>query len=187
MFALTAPPKLGRLLRRMPDNSTKNVSTFTQSMVGTCVCVTVSLCSRRKTFVPPHFFVSASQVNDGVILYDQKKPESVGWSAADSFSFTVSSPPAFLPPHTFTILISYQANEHHDNPHHKTRLLNNAGAVRLLCLCKNLSHMYCIFPLSTELFIFTNQNRSLPGGLMYGQCEFMVFKLCFPSVLVSLS
>ncbi|KAM7393119.1 hypothetical protein PAMA_007981 [Pampus argenteus] len=100
VFAVTAPPKLGRLVRRMPDNSTQNISSFTQSMV-----------------------------NDGVILYDQNKPESVGWSAADSFSFTVSSPPAFLSPHTFTILISYQANEHHDNPQHKTRLLNNAGAV----------------------------------------------------------
>ncbi|XP_044030460.1 chondroitin sulfate proteoglycan 4-like isoform X1 [Siniperca chuatsi] len=100
VFAVTAPPKLGRLVRRMPDNSTLNISTFTQSMV-----------------------------NDGIILYDQNKPESVGWSAADAFSFTVSSPPAFLPPHTFTILISYQANEHHDNPQHKTRLLNNAGAV----------------------------------------------------------
>ncbi|XP_035524183.1 chondroitin sulfate proteoglycan 4-like [Morone saxatilis] len=100
VFAVTTPPKLGRLVRRMPDNSTQNISMFTQSMV-----------------------------NDGVILYDQKKPESVGWSAADSFSFTVSSPPAFLPPHTFTILITYQANEHHDNSQHKTRLLNNAGAV----------------------------------------------------------
>uniref|UniRef100_A0A3B4ZZG5 Chondroitin sulfate proteoglycan 4-like n=1 Tax=Stegastes partitus TaxID=144197 RepID=A0A3B4ZZG5_9TELE len=100
VFAVTAPPKLGRLVRRMADNSTRNVFTFTQSMV-----------------------------NDGVLLYDQNKPESVGWSATDSFSFTVSSPPAFLPPHTFSILISYQANEHHDNPQHKTRLLNNAGAV----------------------------------------------------------
>uniref|UniRef100_A0A3B4XS27 Chondroitin sulfate proteoglycan 4-like n=1 Tax=Seriola lalandi dorsalis TaxID=1841481 RepID=A0A3B4XS27_SERLL len=100
VFTVTAPPKLGRLVRRMPDNSTQNISTFTQSMV-----------------------------NDGVILYDQNKPESVGWSAADYFSFTVSSPPAFLPPHTFTFLISYQANEHHDHPQHKTRLLNNAGAV----------------------------------------------------------
>uniref|UniRef100_A0A669BQM0 Laminin G domain-containing protein n=1 Tax=Oreochromis niloticus TaxID=8128 RepID=A0A669BQM0_ORENI len=100
VFAVTSPPKLGRLVRRMPDNSTGNVSTFTQSML-----------------------------DDGVILYDQNKPESVGWSAADTFSFTVSLPPAFLPPHTFTILISYQANEHHDSPQHKTRLLNNAGAV----------------------------------------------------------
>ncbi|XP_029941244.1 chondroitin sulfate proteoglycan 4-like [Salarias fasciatus] len=100
IFAVTVPPKLGRLLRRMPDNSTRNVSAFTQKMV-----------------------------DEGLILYDQNKAESVGWSAADFFSFTVSSPPAFLPPHTFTVLISYQANEHHGSPHHKTRLLNNAGAV----------------------------------------------------------
>ncbi|XP_027880417.1 chondroitin sulfate proteoglycan 4-like isoform X2 [Xiphophorus couchianus] len=100
VFAVTAPPKFGRLVLRMPDNSFRNISTFTQSMV-----------------------------NDGLILYDQNQPESVGWSAADAFSFTVSSPPAFLPPHTFTILISYQANEHLGNPHHRTKLLNNAGAV----------------------------------------------------------
>ncbi|XP_074474956.1 chondroitin sulfate proteoglycan 4-like [Sebastes fasciatus] len=89
VFAVTALPKLGSLVRRMPDNSTRNITMFTQSMV-----------------------------NEGAILYDQNKPQSVGWSAADAFSFTVSSPPAFLPPHTFTILISYQ-----------TRLLNNAGVV----------------------------------------------------------
>ncbi|XP_042365625.1 chondroitin sulfate proteoglycan 4-like [Plectropomus leopardus] len=100
VFAVTALPKLGSLVQRMPDNSTQNISTFTQSMV-----------------------------NDGVIFYNQNKPQSVGWSATDSFSFTVSSPPAFLPPHTFNILISHQANEHHDSPQHKTRLLNNAGAV----------------------------------------------------------
>uniref|UniRef100_A0A3Q2W506 Chondroitin sulfate proteoglycan 4-like n=1 Tax=Haplochromis burtoni TaxID=8153 RepID=A0A3Q2W506_HAPBU len=100
VFAVISPPKLGRLVRRMPDNSTRNVSTFTQSML-----------------------------DDGVILYDQNKPESVGWSAADTFSFTASLPPASLPPHTFTILISYQANEHHDSSQHKTRLINNAGAV----------------------------------------------------------
>uniref|UniRef100_A0A3P9IP26 Si:dkeyp-41f9.3 n=1 Tax=Oryzias latipes TaxID=8090 RepID=A0A3P9IP26_ORYLA len=100
VFAVTAPPKLGRLVQRMPDNSTRGIHTFTQSMV-----------------------------NDGVILYDQNRPESVGWSATDSFSFTVSSPPAFLPTHSFTILISYQANEHHDFVHNKTKLLNNAGAV----------------------------------------------------------
>ncbi|XP_034566115.1 chondroitin sulfate proteoglycan 4-like [Notolabrus celidotus] len=100
VFEVTALPKLGRLVQRLPNNSTQNISTFTQSMV-----------------------------NDGVILYDQNKPQSVGWSALDSFSFTVSSPPSFLPPHTFTILISYQANKHHYNPQYKTRLLNNTGAV----------------------------------------------------------
>lgn len=34
VFAVTVPPKLGRLVQRLPDNSTQNVSTFTQSMVG---------------------------------------------------------------------------------------------------------------------------------------------------------
>ncbi|XP_034047698.1 LOW QUALITY PROTEIN: chondroitin sulfate proteoglycan 4-like [Thalassophryne amazonica] len=100
VFAVTAAPKLGRLVQRLHDNSTRTVSTFTQRMV-----------------------------NDGVVLYDQNKPESVEWSASDSFSFTVSSPPAFLPLHTFTILISYQASEHQDLLHHRTRLLSNAGAV----------------------------------------------------------
>ena len=37
VFAVTDPPKLGSLVQRMPDNSTRNISTFTQSMVGTCV------------------------------------------------------------------------------------------------------------------------------------------------------
>uniref|UniRef100_A0A3Q2Z0P0 Chondroitin sulfate proteoglycan 4bb n=1 Tax=Hippocampus comes TaxID=109280 RepID=A0A3Q2Z0P0_HIPCM len=97
-FTVTVPPKHGRLLRHMPDNSTQNISRFTQSMV-----------------------------NSGVILYDQNKPDSAGWLAADTFSFTVSSPPASLPPTTFTILISYQANNRHN--HHDTRLSNNAGAV----------------------------------------------------------
>ncbi|XP_060917242.1 chondroitin sulfate proteoglycan 4-like [Labrus mixtus] len=100
VFSVTAPPKLGRLVQRLPDNSSLNVSVFTQSML-----------------------------NDGVIFYDQNKPQLVGWSALDSFSFTVSSPPAFLPPHTFSILISYQTNGHHDDSKYKTRLLNNAGAV----------------------------------------------------------
>ncbi|KAJ4926205.1 hypothetical protein JOQ06_008388, partial [Pogonophryne albipinna] len=99
VFAVTALPKLGSLVRRMPDNSTQNISTFTQSMV-----------------------------NEGVILYDQNKPQPVGWSAGDSFSFTVSSPPALLPPHTFTISISQQPNKHPESLYN-TRLLNNAGAV----------------------------------------------------------
>lgn len=37
VFAVTVPPKLGRLVQRLPDNSTQNVSTFTQSMVGLCL------------------------------------------------------------------------------------------------------------------------------------------------------
>ncbi|XP_054612370.1 chondroitin sulfate proteoglycan 4-like isoform X2 [Dunckerocampus dactyliophorus] len=90
VFTVTVPPKFGRLVRHMPDNSTQDISTFTQGM---------------------------------------NKPESVGWLAADTFSFTVSSPPAFLPPNNFTILISYQANKHHHDHQHDSRLLNNAGAV----------------------------------------------------------
>lgn len=37
VFVVTDPPKLGSLVRRMPDNSTRNVSTFTQGMVGAFV------------------------------------------------------------------------------------------------------------------------------------------------------
>ncbi|XP_057674740.1 chondroitin sulfate proteoglycan 4-like isoform X2 [Corythoichthys intestinalis] len=98
-FTVTVPPNLGRLVCHMSDNSTQDISTFTQSMV-----------------------------NSGVILYDQNKPESVGWLASDTFSFTVSSPPAFLPPTTFTILISYEANKHRHHQYN-TKLSNNAGAV----------------------------------------------------------
>lgn len=118
---VTSPPELGRLVRRLPDNSTQNVSMFTQSMVGSRLRLSLTV------FVPPHVFISPPQVDHGVILYHQKEPESVGWSAADSFSFTVSSPPAVLPPHTFTILISDQASEHQSSLQ-RTRLLNNAGA-----------------------------------------------------------
>ncbi|XP_037121566.1 chondroitin sulfate proteoglycan 4-like isoform X2 [Syngnathus acus] len=98
-FTVTVPPKLGRLVRHMLDNSTRDISTFTQSMV-----------------------------NSGIILYDQNKPVSAGWLAEDTFSFTVSSPPAFLPPTTFTLLISNQPNNRH-NHHHESKLSNNAGAV----------------------------------------------------------
>lgn len=123
VFAVTVPPKLGRLVQRLPDNSTRNISTFTQSMVGGSIHNGhLSLC----TEAPPLISSCHSQVNHGVILYHQNQPKSVGWSASDSFSFTVSSPPAFLHPHTFTILISYQARKRHQNPH-STSLMNNAG------------------------------------------------------------
>lgn len=36
VFTVTIPPKLGQLVQRLSDNTTKNVSTFTQSMVGQC-------------------------------------------------------------------------------------------------------------------------------------------------------
>ncbi|KAJ0015474.1 hypothetical protein NQD34_009094, partial [Periophthalmus magnuspinnatus] len=99
VFAITTPPKLGRLVQRLSDNSTRNISIFTQNML-----------------------------NAGQVLYQQTKPEMVGWSATDTFLFTVSLPPAFLPPQTFSIIVSYQGNENHDQSY-KTELLNNAGAV----------------------------------------------------------
>lgn len=34
VFVVTSPPKLGRLVHCLPDNSTQTVSMFTQSMVG---------------------------------------------------------------------------------------------------------------------------------------------------------
>lgn len=82
-----------------------------------------------------------SQVNRGVILYDQKVPESVGWSAEDSFTFTVSSPPAFLPLHTFTILISYQTGKRPGSSHPRTRLLSNEGVAHILYLMFRISTM----------------------------------------------
>jgi len=39
VFAVTDPPKLGSLVQRMPDNSTRNIVTFTQRMVGGRVCL----------------------------------------------------------------------------------------------------------------------------------------------------
>lgn len=128
VFTVMAPPKLGRLVQRMPDNSIRNIYTFTQSMVGEFIHIIlyfaiVSTVDKLYFLSSPHLM---SQVNHGVILYDQNKPESVGWSATDTFSFTVSCPPALLPPQTFTILISYQAHKH-DNRQHETSLLNNAG------------------------------------------------------------
>lgn len=44
VFTVTAPPKFGHLVQRMADNSTKNISTFTQSMVGMCVSLSVVVC-----------------------------------------------------------------------------------------------------------------------------------------------
>uniref|UniRef100_A0A672Z8C2 Laminin G domain-containing protein n=1 Tax=Sphaeramia orbicularis TaxID=375764 RepID=A0A672Z8C2_9TELE len=142
-FVIT-PPSNGHLaLRSAPS---RHILNFTQSHIdsGQLVFVhsenliTLSFVSTCTIFFLLNDMISIitcvfsffflSEVNEGVILYDQNKPESVGWSAADVFTFTVSSPPAFLPPHTFTILVSFQANEHHDHPY-RTRLLNNAGAV----------------------------------------------------------
>ncbi|KAK6494818.1 chondroitin sulfate proteoglycan 4-like [Huso huso] len=78
-FTLVSSPTLGRLVRVEPDNSTVEISTFTQAMV-----------------------------DEGAIAYEQTNLESIRWSAEDSFRFTVSSPPASLDPHVFNIAISYE-------------------------------------------------------------------------------
>lgn len=127
VFTVVIPPKRGQLVQWFLDNSTKNVSTFTQNMVGQYrSVVTWSDSFWQKVNFRSSWF---PQVNEGVILYDQKMPESVGWLATDSFTFTISSPPAFLPLHNFTIVISYEKSEHHNSTHPRTKLLSNKGAV----------------------------------------------------------
>ncbi|XP_036384600.1 chondroitin sulfate proteoglycan 4-like [Megalops cyprinoides] len=96
VFSVTSPPKLGRLVKRLDDNSTEEVSSFTQSMV-----------------------------DEGVVLYEQDIAKFTGWKASDSFSFTLSSPPASLDAQVFTIDISYE----NTGPDHRTLLLANTGAV----------------------------------------------------------
>ncbi|XP_043967873.1 chondroitin sulfate proteoglycan 4 [Gambusia affinis] len=79
MFNVIRHPKLGRLVKRQLDNSTVEISTFTQDMVN------------RKE-----------------VIYIQTPIESVGWEAMDSITFSVSSPPASLDGQTFKIDISYE-------------------------------------------------------------------------------
>ncbi|XP_017267690.1 chondroitin sulfate proteoglycan 4 [Kryptolebias marmoratus] len=78
-FSVTRRPKLGRLVKRLPDNMTEDISTFTQEMVD------------RKE-----------------VVYIQSPIESVGWEAMDSMTFSVSSPPASIESQTFKIDISYE-------------------------------------------------------------------------------
>lgn len=78
-FSVIRHPKLGRLVARQPDNSTADISTFTQDMVD------------KKE-----------------VLYIQTPIESVGWEAMDSMTFSVASPPASLDSQTFKVDISYE-------------------------------------------------------------------------------
>ncbi|XP_041643048.1 chondroitin sulfate proteoglycan 4 [Cheilinus undulatus] len=78
-FSVIRHPKLGRLVTRQPDNSTVDISTFTQDMVD------------RK-----------------VVYYIQTPMESVGWEAMDSMTFSVATPPTSLDSQTFKIDISYE-------------------------------------------------------------------------------
>ncbi|OWK02369.1 hypothetical protein Celaphus_00017993, partial [Cervus elaphus hippelaphus] len=64
-------------------------------------------------------------VSEQLILYQHMDWENTGWTAEDSFTFTVSSPPAALGPEEFHITISYEINE----PGRQSRLLANTGAV----------------------------------------------------------
>ncbi|XP_034728015.1 chondroitin sulfate proteoglycan 4 [Etheostoma cragini] len=78
-FSVIRQPKLGRLLKRLSDNSTVDISTFTQDMVD------------KKE-----------------VVYMQTPIESVGWEAMDSMTFSVASPPTSLDSQTFKIVISYE-------------------------------------------------------------------------------
>ncbi|KAJ8286944.1 hypothetical protein GJAV_G00045180 [Gymnothorax javanicus] len=96
VFTIIGPPKLGKLVKKQEDNSTAEVASFTQSMV-----------------------------NNGLVFYVQNGAEFVGWRAMDSFSFSVSSPPATLDAQVFTIDISYE----NTGPEQRTILFANTGAV----------------------------------------------------------
>ncbi|XP_030423119.1 chondroitin sulfate proteoglycan 4-like isoform X2 [Gopherus evgoodei] len=82
-FTIVRAPKLGRLIRIDTDNTTQDISTFTQSMV-----------------------------DEGLVIYEHTHNEAVGWSAEDFFTFTVSSPPAALDLQVFHVAISYEINRH---------------------------------------------------------------------------
>ncbi|XP_027627858.1 chondroitin sulfate proteoglycan 4 [Tupaia chinensis] len=94
-FMVVSSPRLGRLVRMNSDNSTEDVSIFTQYLVS-----------------------------EGLILYQHVDCENTGWTAEDTFTFTMSSPPAALGPKEFHITISYEIDE----PGRQTRLLANTGA-----------------------------------------------------------
>lgn len=68
-------------------------------------------------------FLYPKQVDEGVIMYEHLHAESVGWSAEDFFTFTVSSPPSSLDLQVFHIDISYEITRHDRN----SRLLANTG------------------------------------------------------------
>uniref|UniRef100_A0A8C3ISU9 Laminin G domain-containing protein n=1 Tax=Chrysemys picta bellii TaxID=8478 RepID=A0A8C3ISU9_CHRPI len=93
-----------------------------------------------KQSLPQTIFVTVTSVNDeapvistnkilrvdeGLIIYEHTHNEAVGWSAEDSFTFTVSSPPAVLDLQVFHVAISYEINRHD----HSSRLLANTGAI----------------------------------------------------------
>lgn len=94
-FTVVRSPRFGRLLKMYPDNHTEDVSVFTQCLVS-----------------------------EGLILYQHLDLENTAWASEDSFTFTLSSPPAELGPEDFRITISYEANE----SGRRSRLRANTGA-----------------------------------------------------------
>uniref|UniRef100_A0AAY4BN87 Laminin G domain-containing protein n=1 Tax=Denticeps clupeoides TaxID=299321 RepID=A0AAY4BN87_9TELE len=94
VYTMVSPPRLGRLITPQLDNSSREVSTFTQAMV-----------------------------DQGVVYYEHTRVDSVGWASLDSWSFSVSAPPALLEDQTFNIDISYE----NSGPGRNTVLLKNTG------------------------------------------------------------
>ncbi|XP_062307475.1 chondroitin sulfate proteoglycan 4 [Osmerus eperlanus] len=78
-YSVIRRPKLGRLVITQADNSTIDISSFTQAMVD-----------GRK------------------VWYIQGPVDSVGWAAMDTMTFSVASPPASLESQTFKFDISYE-------------------------------------------------------------------------------
>lgn len=95
VYTVTSPPRLGKLVALQADNSTEDISSFTQAMV-----------------------------DKGMVLYEQTSVDSVGWTALDTLSFSVSSPPTTLEAQTFNIDISYE----NVGNGRRSLLLKNTGA-----------------------------------------------------------
>ncbi|KAM4808341.1 chondroitin sulfate proteoglycan 4-like [Rhinophrynus dorsalis] len=81
-FLVSSKPKHGRLLKIGPQNTSEEVSSFTQAMV-----------------------------DEGKILYHHVDNDIMLWNTQDSFTFTASSPPAVLESQVFLITISYETND----------------------------------------------------------------------------
>ncbi|XP_075695896.1 chondroitin sulfate proteoglycan 4-like [Rhinoderma darwinii] len=94
-FHITTSPKHGKILKFIQENATEEASSFTQEMI-----------------------------NEGKILYEPTLTEALVWSMQDSFTFTVSSPPAVLEMQVFLITVSYEISD----PSRFTRLTANTGA-----------------------------------------------------------
>uniref|UniRef100_A0A673H3F9 Chondroitin sulfate proteoglycan 4-like n=1 Tax=Sinocyclocheilus rhinocerous TaxID=307959 RepID=A0A673H3F9_9TELE len=93
-FTVINPPKLGKLVNLKADKTTTDISSFTQQMV-----------------------------DEGEVAYQQSHGTSLGWSALDKFTFTVSSPPATLETQMFEMDISYE----NIGPEQSSVLLKNKG------------------------------------------------------------